>query len=102
MPEEHESRVEGNRLVVGGNLSRQAGGIQQMLKDMLRGGSEDVEIDLSSLSSIRSSDLAVIASAAANAQKHNRKVRITAAPDVARILRFGGVDRIAEIDEPTA
>ena len=96
---ESDTRVDGNRLVVGGEVSREQQGLQQLWSELLQSASEEVVIDLAGITSFRSADLAVVAASCALAQKRGRKVKVRAAADVARVLRFGGVDRVARIEE---
>ena len=91
--------VEGNRLVVRGRVSREQAGLQELWSELLRQSPEEVVIDLTGAEGFRSADLAVVAASCALAEKRGRKVRVRASKEVARVLRFGGVDRIARIEE---
>lgn len=94
-----EMHVNGNRLVVGSEVSREQQGLQKLWSDLLQQAGEEVVIDLTGVASFRSADLAVVAASCALAQKRGRKVRVKAGADIARVLRFGGVDRVARIEE---
>ena len=73
--------------------------LEGILKSLLASPDKEVAIDLSEVRHLCSSNLASLA-AACNAITHRgRTVKIIAPPAVARVLRLGGVERVASIEE---
>lgn len=95
------SRIEGNRLIVGADISANRQGIERLFAELLEGGSGEIVLDMSAHTGLRSADLAVIAAYCALAGRRGRSVKVVAGATVAKALRFGGVDRVARI-EPIA
>jgi anti-anti-sigma regulatory factor len=100
--EEKEGGIfaEGGRLVVKRDLGFGQGlRLEGILKSIFASTDKEVVIDLSEVRHLCSSNLASLA-AACNVIAHRGKtVKIIAPPSVARVLRLGGVERVATIEE---
>ena len=92
--------AEGSRIVVKRDLGFGQGlRMEAILKSLFASNNNEVLMDLSEVRHLCSSNLASLA-AACNVIAHKGKtIKILATPAVARVLKLGGVERIATIEE---
>ena len=92
--------AEGGRIVVKRDLGFGQGlRLEAILKSLFASTDKEVLIDLSEVRHLCSSNLASLAAACNVIIHRGRTVKIVAPTAVARVLRLGGVERIAVIEE---
>ena len=92
--------ADGSRLVVKKDLGfGQTLALDGLLTGVLGSAENAVEIDLSGVVHLCSSNLAVLAAACNTLVHRGKQVRVLAKSPVARILRLGGLERLAEVKE---
>jgi len=99
-PKEGEITADNSRLIVSKDLGFGQGlKLEGVLSALLASSEQEVQLDLSKVRHLCSSNLAVIASACNTLVSRGKTVKILALPQVARILRLGGVERIAHVED---
>lgn len=99
-PENSDLSIDGSRLVVKKDLGfGQNLALEGALSGLVSSPDAEVILDLSGVVHLCSSNLAVLASACNTLAHRGKKVRILAESSVARVLRLGGIERLADIKD---
>jgi len=92
--------AQGGKLIVKKDLGfGQYLNLEGILKTVIGTDSNIVYIDLNDVRHLCSSNLAVLASACNTLIHRGKAVHLIAQPAVAKILRLGGIERLAKVEE---
>jgi len=77
-------------------------GFRDKCDALLASGEKELVVDLSQVLYLSSSHIGVIARLATDAMAQDRKVKVRVNNKVARVLKFAGIERLAEIENVDA